>query len=377
MKRPAHIIEIITDPNSVTYFNHFAELSKNHPEIKLSFICLNDVLPPMVQDMKQRNCDVYWIPFNTSQRKRSWLKAYYPLKRLLKRLKPDVVHSHLFDDGFITMHAAKKLGIEKRIHTKQCTAYHWYHAPKAVLLDRMINKWATHLISVSTESKNFLIEKERADPAKIKLIHHGIHLNTFSQTNPNAIKNFKDKFSLHNKRVIATLARYVEWKGYQTFIEAAAIIAERYPDVVFLGIGSGPLEHELRQLIKEKNLEHRFILTGWLDKSIIPFVFQSIDIYVHCAFMEPFGFVIPEAMASRVPVVSTRTGSAGDAIIHLESGYLTDYHSPQQTATGIEHMLNNNTSPITEKAYRTIETDFTIETMWQRHLDLYLAKSSS
>jgi glycosyltransferase involved in cell wall biosynthesis len=373
--KPLNIIEVIADPNSVTYFNHFAELSKNHPEVKLSFVCLNNTPTPMLEDMAARGCDAYWIKYHDAKRKRSWPSAYFALKKLFKKLRPDLVHSHLFDDGVPAMLAAKHAKVPMRVHTKQCTAFNWYHAPKAVHIDRLINRWATHLIAVSEESKDFLINKEHAPEGKIHLIHHGIDLETFNKPNQPQIQEFKQKYLLQGKKVVASVSRYIEWKGYKTFIEAASTLATEFPDVIFLGIGSGPQEDELRNLIRQKGLEDRFILTGWIDKSLIPAVFASIDVYVHCAFMEPFGFVIPEAMANKIPIVSTSTGSARDGLVHLESGYLTPYHDHIEIANGIRYMLTTNTTKITENAYQTVINKFTIESMWQQHLDLYLGRS--
>ena len=90
-----HIVEVMADPNSITYFNLFAEYSKKHPNIKLSFVCLNDKLPPIIEDMKKLGCDCYWVKFDPSSRIKSWISANFDLKKLFKQLKPDVVHSQI------------------------------------------------------------------------------------------------------------------------------------------------------------------------------------------------------------------------------------------------------------------------------------------
>ena len=56
-----HIVEVMADPHSITYFNLFAEYSKKHPNIKISFITLNKIPPPVLKDMKERGCDAYWV----------------------------------------------------------------------------------------------------------------------------------------------------------------------------------------------------------------------------------------------------------------------------------------------------------------------------
>ncbi len=370
-EKVTHIVEVMADPHSITYFNLFADFSKNHPNLKLSFVCLNDTKPPLIEDMKNRGCNAYWVKFDNRNRIKSWISAYFQLKKLFKQLKPDVVHSHLFDDGVPTMIAAKNAGVKKRIHTKQSTTFNWFYAPKAVFLDRFINRNATDLIAVSEEAKEFIIEKERANPSKITLIHHGISFDTIQKVNEKEIKAFKAKFNLEGKRLVGTVSRYIKWKGYIEFIEAANILKDKYPDVTFLGIGSGSQEEELKQLIKDKGLEDQFILTGWVEKKYIPAVFQSLDVYAHAAYMEPFGFVIPEAMVNKIPIVTTPTGSARDGLTHKESAYIAPYNNPEELANGISFLLDNNTSSIVEEAYQSAKKNFTIEHMWKNHVDLY------
>ncbi len=371
MRETTHIVEVIADPNGVTYFNLFAELSKKQPNVKLSFIYLNQTVSPMEEDMKKRGCDCYWVKFDNTSRIKSWFSAYFQLKKLFKQLKPDVVHSHLFDDGVPTMIAAKHAGVKKRVHTKQSTTFNWIHAPKAVFLDRFINRSATHLIAVSNEAKQFLIEKEKTDPKKIHMIHHGISFENLKKADESEIKAFKSKFNLEGKRLIGTVSRYIKWKGYIEFIEAASLLKDKYPDVMFLGVGNGSQEEELRALIKQKGLEKQFILTGWIEKQHIPTVFKSLDIYFHSAHMEPFGFVIPEAMVNRIPIVTTPTGSAADGLKHMESAYIAPYYDVEELANGMIYFLENDSSSFVEKAYQSAVDNFTIEKMWNNYLALY------
>lgn len=373
MSKIIHIVEVIADPMSVPYFNLFADFSTNHPEIKLSFICLSKERPPMLDDMKMRNCDCYWVNYDYSKRFKSWIKSYIALKKLFTQIKPNVVHSHLFDDGVPSMLAAKHANIKKRIHTKGCTTFNWFNAPKAVLFDKLINRCATHIIAISSESKKFIIDKEKASPSKIHLIHHGVSFKDMQSASVNEIEEFKTKFSLHNKRIIGTVSRYIDWKGYKKMITAASSITKKFPDTVFIGIGSGPQENELRELIKEQGLQDKFILTGWIEKKYIPAVFKSLDIYIHAAFMEPFGFVIPEAMVNKIPIVTTPTGSGLDGLIHMESGYIAPYNDINEFEKGIEYFLTTDSKAFTDKAYQSAIEKFTFDKMWDNHLKLYLS----
>jgi glycosyltransferase involved in cell wall biosynthesis len=361
----------MANPWAVPYFNWFAERAQFDPDIKLSFVCLYTSPTNMISEVNKRGCDGYWVYFDTQRRARSMWKAFWKLRKLYRIVKPDIVHTHLFDDGFPGMLAAWSMGIKVRIHTKQSTGYHWYHAPSKVKYDRLLDRAATHLIAVSEEGKEFLIEKEKAPAKKISLIHHGIDFSELTTATPEQVEQVKQTYGLEGKKVIITIARYIEWKGYRYLIEAAETLSKEFPDLVFLGLGRGEQEHELNQLIADRGLKGKFILTGWIDKALIPAFLQTADIYAHAAHMEPFGFVIPEAMLNRIPVVSTPTGSARDAITHLVSGYICEYLSPKSLEEGIRYMLTHDTTAITENAYKKVISLYSADLMFNNYLNLY------
>lgn len=371
MGKRIKIVEIIADPNSVTYFNLFAEKSKLHTDIELIFVCMSMQPSDMINDMINRGCDCYWIKFDENKRITDWIIVFFKLFWLFFKIKPDVVHSHLFDDAVPSMLVSKILRIKKRVLTKQCTTFHWFYAKKAVFLDKLTNKWATHIIPVSKESEKFIIEKEKAPKNKIKMIHHGISFDNLVIASDEDINQFKKKYKLENKIVIGTVSRYIKWKGYKYLIKAAVRLTKKYPNIVFIGVGDGPQFDELMELIKEHNLEQKFILTGWIEKKFIPAVFQSLDIYVHCAFMEPFGFVIPEAMVNKLPIVTTPTGSALDALNHLKEAYLIPYYDVEALEDGISYCIENDTSMMVECAYDKVLEMYSIDKMWEKHYELY------
>ena len=106
------------------------------------------------------------------------------------------------------------MGIKRRIVTKADTGYHWSYAYKGILFDKLVNFLATDIIAISNESKEFIIKKEKADPTKIILIHHGIKIDEqVSLVNKDAITKFKSQYNLHGKTVVGMVSRLVEWKG--------------------------------------------------------------------------------------------------------------------------------------------------------------------
>lgn len=269
------------------------------------------------------------------------------------------------------MIVAKLLGIKTRIITKQDTYFHWLYAPGIVRFDRLNNKLATHIVAVSEECKQFILEKEKAESSKVHMIHHGIRIDKLSKSNVSTIEVLRERFNLKNKIVVGTIARLIEWKGHLLILEAAEKIIQKYPQTVFLFVGQGELKEKIEFIAKEKGISDHIILTGWIDRENIPSLFSVMDIYMHAAKYEPFGFVIAEAMLNAIPVLSTKTGAALDAIQHKENGYLVNYDSSDKFVEGFEFLMNADRKQIGEKGKATALKMYDFEKMWQSYINLY------
>lgn len=365
-----HIVFTIANNSSVPYFNWFAEMASQKKEHKFSFIALCKEKPQMIKDVAKYGWKCYWIPFDHTKRKKSMISAFFKIYRLLKQLKPDVINSHLFDDALPCLLAGKLIGIKIRAIVKADTGFHYNYAPQWVKFDKLNNTLATHIIAPSNESKKFILEKEKAEKSKVKMIHHGIPSKIFTAQSEKIKANFIKKYKLQNKIVMGTISRLIDWKGYKYIINAAKIVVKDYPNAIFLFVGEGNQKEELEQLVKVNNLENHIIFTGWVNRNEIPSLYAIIDIYVHAACFEPFGFVIPEAMINNKPIVSTPTGSALDAIEHKTDGYLCKYKNEESLAKGILDTIKNGhlyKERIGKKGLQMFE----FEVMFNNYINLY------
>ncbi|HXP49084.1 MAG TPA: glycosyltransferase family 4 protein [Bacteroidia bacterium] len=368
-----HVVQVIANNTTVPYLTWFAERLKNYPGVKFSFIVLYPTKPDMIEEMKNFGCQCYWIKFSEDKRKSGMIEVFFQLYRLFVKLKPDVVNAHLFDDSLPAMLAARLAGIERRIVRKQDTAFHWLYTPQWMWADRLINKNATHIVAISEEAKRFVIEKENAEPSKVYMIHNGIPIDKATKYSEQTKESLREKYGLKDKIVIGTISRFIEWKGYRYIIEAARALTEKNKSLKFLFVGQGEQMKEMQELVRKYKLTDYIIFTGWIDREIIPSLFGIMDIYLHAAIMEPFGFVISEAMANGVPIVSTKTGAAADVLVHKETCYFTEDKDASSIIKGIEWMLEN--PEIREKMKgelkKLAQENFSIDKMVEAHMALY------
>lgn len=368
-----HVVQIMSNTPSVPYFNWFAEEIKNYPDYKFSFIVMYPSKPQMLEDMKERGCDCYWVPFDYNKRKMDMISAMFKLTKLFKTIKPDVVNTHLFDDSFPGLIAARLAGVKKRVITKNDTTFHWNYAPKWVWADKLNNYNATDIVAISNESKEFILDKEKAIPSKVTLIHHGIPIDVLSKQNETYKKELSEKYKLDNCIVIGTISRYIEWKGYRYIIEAAAEVVKKYPNAKFIFAGDGPQVEEMNLLIAKYNLQNNTIITGWVSRDYVPSLYGIMDVYVHAAIKEPFGFVIAEAMANGVPLVTTKTGAAADALEHKQNCYFVAEKCADDIVMGIEWMLEDEErrKKVVAEGKQQVYAMYSVKDMLKRYLNVY------
>ena len=368
-----HVVHVIANNSSVPYLNWFAERLSAYPDVKFTFIVMYPEKPHLIEEMNKLGHDAYWVEFDSSRRKSGMLSSFFKLYGLFKKLKPDVVNAHLFDDSVPALLAARFAGVKKRVIRKQDTAFHWYFKPLWVWADRFNNLNSTDIIAISEDSKKFLLEKEKAPANKVRMIHNGIPIKHFTAQVDSDKAFLIQKYGLEGKIVLGTIARYIEWKGYKYIIEAAKTLTQKNKDLKFLFVGYGEQQQELEDLVNQNGLSEYIVFTNWIDRKYIPSLYGIMDLYIHAAVMEPFGFVLVEAMANGVPIVTSKTGVAADALTHKETCYFTGDKDPKGIAEGVEWMFENPDArdAMKDKIRKLANDEYSVEHMLDEHIKVY------
>ncbi len=109
--------------------------------------------------------------------------------------------------------------------------------------------------------------------------------------------------SFHSPVVIGTMGRLVKKKGFHIFIEALHLLAQQGYDFKAKIGGSGEEMHELSELVQQYQLEDKVEFSGWIDDKRA--FFEQLDIFVLPSLHEPFGNILLEAFAAKLPVISS------------------------------------------------------------------------
>lgn len=372
MSAPLHVLHTFANNATVPYLSWFAERAAREGNVRYSFVNMHPSRPAMIDEMRQLGFACEWIPYDDRHRKSGLLRALPAMYRHIRKHRPQIVHCNLFDDSVPGLIAAFAAGVPIRVITRQDTGFHWMHAPRWLWVDRWNARMATDIITVSNEARQHLIDNERLPAAKINMVHNGIPPGPHTAQDPAAMAVLRARFGIQeHSPVIGTVARFIPWKGYRHIVDAARIIIQRHPRARFLLCGQGDQQPEVRRWIEEAGLQDHMVLTGRIERSMMPSFYGMLDAYMHAAVLEPFGLVYAEAMMNGVPVVSTDTGAAHDAITDGVNGMLAAERSGEALAGAMERLLAADRRAIGEAGRSTALRMYAFDTMWEGTMAVY------
>lgn len=285
-----------------------------------------------------RNC--HYIKY---QNKKDLLSCLYKVYKVVRKFKPDVVHTHLFEASMFGLLISKLLGVKKRIHTRHHSTFHWDYFPRAVTYDKFINFLSTQIVSISSVVSEVLLHKENVRKDKVKLVPHGFPFDEFTNVSLERTNKLKKRFNLEaSVKVIGAISRFIHWKGVEYIIRAFKIIKLKEPNTkLVLANATGPLFKELTNLIGQLGLEEDVVLIDFEDD--IAALYQCFEVFVHVpidGFSEAFGQIYVEAFLAGVPSVVTHSGVSKE-FIHSGNAVIVPYQNAEAIAHGVLSLLND------------------------------------
>ena len=202
-------------------------------------------------------------------------------------------------------------------------------------LDKLVDT-ARVIVTVSDYAKKFLQERFPERAARIRRIYNGLNLAEFGRA----------VFSSAPPLILA-VGRLIAKKGFADLIGACGLIAERGKSFQCEIIGEGPLENELRGQIERLNLQNRVVLSGAKQQREVRQRLAAANVFVLPSVIDPEGgmdnlpTVIMEAMATGLPVVSTKIGGIPEMVVENETGFLLRPGDAVALADAIEKVINN------------------------------------
>jgi glycosyltransferase involved in cell wall biosynthesis len=188
--------------------------------------------------------------------------------------------------------------------------------------------------AVFVPSKTIIDELQEHNFQNLIHLPNGIELKIFDRTFKN--EDWKKKYNIGNKKVLLFVGRLVWEKDLQLLIEINKYLKTIRDDYIFVFVGDGPAEIELKKNIKES------IFLGRLYGKDLSEAYASSDLFVFPSTTETFGIVILEAMASGIPAICSNINGPADIIQNYHNGILVKPKDEISFAQQINLILNDS-----------------------------------
>jgi len=271
------------------------------------------------------------------------LFAFISIYRLIKRIKPHIVHTHTSKAGMLGRLAACLARVPIIIHTPHGHVFHSYYG---YMMTKII-VFAERILSLMTDKITALTDRERdehleqgvASIEKYVIIHSGVRLQQIMNTRIDVERGKKEFNIPQNSNVIGVVGRLVPVKGHTYLVSAAKRIIEEFDNTVFLFVGDGYLESRLERQAESLGVRKNIIFTGWREDVVA--VLDLFDLLVLPSLNEGMGKVLIEGMALGKPIVASSVGGIIDLVKNGDNGILVPPGDSEALEEAILRLIRN------------------------------------
>lgn len=250
-------------------------------------------------------------------------------------------------------------------------------------LSRLLTKFQA---SINLKTEQALFERADALTALAKNIADGVREYDISHRKVTVVGKGVDTSIFHplevsqNKRFenkapyALTVAPLETSEGLSDLIECAKIVAEKQPKFRFIIAGNGPLKKELRNQIKQNQLEENVILEGYIkDRDRLVELYQNASIFLHPAHNGRLSTTLLEAMGCGCPVIITEASGALDVVHQRHNGLIITPQTPSKMAESVFELLDNRAQAksLGQAASDTIRDYYTWTIVTQGYIKQY------
>ena len=289
--------------------------------------------------------------------------ALVELVRLIRSLRPQIVHTHSSKAGILGRLAAAICRTPVVLFTAHGWAFKAEPGFKSRLYlhaDRWVGRITSTVICVSETEKVHGLAARTCRADRTVVIRNGVDARGFRSEAP----------TNHHDPVLVTVGRLQAPKDFPTLIAALA----RLRDVSFRAriVGDGPDRQLVTAAIREAGLEDSVELLGGRDD--VAALLADADCFVLSSRSEGLPLSVLEAMASGLPVVASDVGGVHE-LVDEATGTLVPPNDPDALAEALRHLLLDPAlrRKLGSAGHARVLTDFTVERFQQAHLELYRA----
>ena len=270
------------------------------------------------------------------------------IKLLRKYRKAQLINEYVKEhkvDGIIADHW-KSLELIKTSEKKYCLIHgkeinHPKNSRQNKRILKVLNS-VEKVIANSQYTKNLAINCGVIEN-KIVVINCGV--DPAQQLNKKTLDKVESILKVKNPRLI-TVSRFDKRKNHEKIVMALRNLKQIYPDIVYICIGYGEEEENIKKLVKELDLEAQVMFFKDISNDLKNALVSKSNIFVmpsiiHKKSVEGFGIAYVEAAQYGIPSIGGKDGGAADAIDHEKTGLICDGNNLEDIYSSINSLLEN------------------------------------
>jgi L-malate glycosyltransferase len=289
------------------------------------------------------------------------LAAAWKLSRLVKRLRPDVLHAH--DPHGIAMAslalslggASPSNGTPSLVASRRVD----FHL-KGNSFSRWKNRQVDCFIAASEAIRHMLLADGIA-PDLVVTVHEGIDVEHVVAAPP---VNVHEAFWLpHRAPVVGNVAALVPHKGQRYLVDAAHLVVQEVPDARVVIFGEGELREHLEKQVRDHRLEKHVFLPGF--RTDVLGCIKGCDLFAMSSVTEGLGTSLLDAMACHRAIVATSAGGIPEIVEDGVNGLLVPARDAHALAAAIVRALKDDRlrNRMGEAGFRRVSEEFSVERM--------------
>ena len=308
------------------------------------------------------------------------LLALRDMIRLIRKERPDIIHSHTPKAGLMGMLAGWLCRVPIRIHTVAglpLLVHSGFKRKVLNLVERITYRCATYVYPNSHKLRDTIISLRLASPDKLRVIgdgsSNGINVQHFCK------ELFAEEFvdpirkQLGGSFTFIFVGRIVRDKGICELVEAFTRLQQEHPDARLLLVGDfeqelDPLPEEVYHTIQS---HPAIYCAGWQD-DVRPW-FAVADALAFPSYREGFPNVVMQASAMELPCVVSDINGCNEIIIEEENGLIIPSHDAVALYQAMKRMIEDKALYMhcQQNAHSLIASRYKQEDVWQATLEMY------
>ena len=308
------------------------------------------------------------------------LLALFKIKKIIKQISPDVVHTHTSKAGILGRFAAWLSGTKLIIHTIHSLPFisaNFFTKIFYLFIEKITSLITHEFINVSNGTKEIYLKYKIGNLSNHHVIYSAFDVEKFKNTNKHqALKDLNTDIDLESAKIIIRMGRFEKLKGYRELIETFNKILLKFPNTVLILVGDGELLVENKQLSKTLNLEKNIIFTGFTDHP--EKIIALADVCVMNSEREGLSRAMLHYLAGGKPVVCSNIYGVKEVMKNEINGSLYEGKDPNGLYDKLLFLLSNeeHLKNLTIGAKKTDISKWSLEIMGKKIDELYNSKLS-